>query len=121
MVESSMLILFIFNNTFKIKVIDKFVERILDVQFTHKDIGSTFIVYGCYLHRIWVLSLSYMGVIFIVCGCYLHRICMLITQMYLNSETEQIYICGDFNSRIAQLIDTIDYVDFDQKEMYWIK
>jgi exonuclease III len=36
-------------NTFKIKVIDKCVEGILGVQFTHKDIGSNFIVYACYL------------------------------------------------------------------------
>ncbi len=32
--------------------------------------------------------------------------------MYLHSETEQIYICGDFNSRIGNLNDTIDVVDF---------
>ncbi len=37
------------SNTFKIKIIDKCVKGILGVQFTHKDIGSTFIVYVCYL------------------------------------------------------------------------
>ncbi len=30
--------------------------------------------------------------------------------MYLHSETEQIYICGDFNSRIGHLNDTIDFL-----------
>ncbi len=36
-------------NTFKIKIIDKCVKGILGVQFTHMDIGSTFILYVCYL------------------------------------------------------------------------
>ncbi len=88
-------------NTFKIKIIDKCVEGILGVQFIHNDIGSTFIVYVCYLAP---HNLPYGR-------NQTNSFGHLISQMYFHSENEQIYICGDFNSRIGHLNDTIDSVD----------
>ncbi len=71
------------------------------MQFTQKDIDSTFIVYVCYLAPLnspyGKNQTDFFG--------------HLTAQMYLHSETEQIYICGDFNSRIGHLNDTIDGVD----------
>ena len=88
-------------NKFNIFIIDKCMEGILGVKFTHKLIEYSIVVYACYLapydSPYGRNQTEYLG--------------HLIAQMYMQSESDQTYICGDFNGRIGELSDTVDGID----------
>lgn len=80
---------------FEIKVIDKSVEGILGLQFTCKYSDYTFVVFTSYLppeNSVWGRDAS---------GFFAH----ILAQVYLCSTCDDLYICGDLNSRIGNLQD----------------
>ena len=87
--------------TYNIQVVDKSIDGILGVKFTNKVTEYDFIVFACYLapdsSPYGRNQSEYFG--------------HLITQLYLYSECDQIYICGDFNGRIGELDDSIQGLD----------
>ncbi len=65
------------------------------------------------------------GFTFIVGNCYLapynsiygnistEFVAHLITQLYLNSEVDSIYVCGDYNAKIGNLTDVMEDIDIN--------
>lgn len=87
---------------FDIKVVDKTVDGILAVQFTHKETERDFVVFSCYLPP----ENSTRGRD--ASSFFAH----LLSQVYLHSECDSLYITGVFNARIGTLSDILDECDF---------
>lgn len=85
---------------FKIKVMDKFVDDIIGVHFEHRNTSYNFVVFSCYLSPEGSVRGRDCEVFF----------AHLLTQMY-SLEVDAIYICGDFNCRIADKADCIEGLD----------
>ena len=88
-------------NLFHIRLIDKSLDGVIAVEFTHKQTHSSFIVIGCYLppeQSVWGRDSV---------GFYGH----LLNLIYQNSEADYCYICGDFNSRVGNKQDYISLLD----------
>jgi hypothetical protein len=96
--------LFIKNNLFDnwdVNVINKSYDGIMVTQLSHKHSGYIIVIVSCYLPpegTIWGRN----GATF-----YEH----LLQQMYVHSNADAIYICGDFNSRIADKDDFVPGID----------
>ena len=88
-------------NEFRISTIDKSFEGILGVKFVKNDADVSFIVYCCYLppdnSPYGRNATDFFG--------------HLITQMYINSEVNYMFFCGDINGRIGDLSDVVDVID----------
>ena len=76
---------------YEIETVDKTVEGILGICFTHRYSDYSFVVYSCYLPpemSPWGRDAS---------SFFAH----LSSQIYLFSNLDAIYVVGDFNSRIG--------------------
>ena len=87
--------------SYNVRVVDKSHEGIIGLQLQHKVSDYTIIVYACYLapeNSPWGRdALSF----------YSH----LLSQTYINNDTDAIICCGDFNSRIGKINDCITDID----------
>lgn len=86
---------------FNVKLLDKTRDGVIVVRLEHKFTHYTVILIGCYLppeQSTWGRD---------AVGFYAH----LLNIIYNYSESDAIYICGDFNSRIGNKKDYIDVID----------
>ena len=86
---------------YSVTIIDKCYEGIIGVQLQHKVSQYSMLIYSCYLppeNSPWGRDAT---------GFYTH----LLSQAYVNSDVDSILLCGDFNSRVGSLDDSI--VDID--------
>jgi hypothetical protein len=86
---------------FRVDVIDKSYDGILGLSFTAKSTNYKIIVYSVYLppeNSPWGRNAT---------DFYAH----LLGQIYLLSDCEAIFVCGDNNSRIGELQDIISDID----------
>ena len=86
---------------YEIYIVDKSLDGILGVKFVHKSTDYDFIVFACYLPP-ENLTRGRDAQTF-----YAH----LLSQIYINSESDGIFIAADFNARIGSMSDIIG--DFD--------
>ena len=86
---------------FDIHIIDKSYDGILGIQFVHKTSEYVLVVYSCYLPP----ENSTRGRD--AQGFYSH----LLAQIYMNCDSDSIFIAADFNSRIGSLSDIINDID----------
>ncbi len=89
-------------NLFSVSVIDELFDGIQGLLFSDMNSGITFITYSCYLAS-YGSPYGYMST---------DVLAHLITQLYINSEIDMIYIFRDFNGRKGSLKDVIDDIDF---------
>jgi hypothetical protein len=86
---------------YSVQIIDKSLDGILGVKFTNKISKYVFIIFSCYLapdnSPYGRNTAEYFG--------------HLIAQLYIHSECDQIYFCGDFNGRLGNMKDVV--VDID--------
>lgn len=86
---------------YQIEMIDTAIEGIIGLCFEHRESYYCFVVFSCYLppeQSKWGRDAS---------SFYSH----LLSQVYLYTEADAIYICGDLNSGIGRLDDYINDVD----------
>ncbi len=88
-------------NICDIVIIDESYHGIQGIQFSDKSTGFTCIIYNCYLA-------PYTSV---YCNKSTDFFAHFITELYINSEAEIIYVCGDLNGRTGNLKDLIDDID----------
>lgn len=86
---------------YDISVEDKSYDGILAVKFTHKDTERDFVVFSCYLPP----ENSTRGRD--SSSLFTH----LLSQVYLHSDSDSLYIMADFNARIGSLSDIIEECD----------
>ena len=86
---------------YDIGVEDKSYDGILAVKFTHKDTERDFVVFSCYLPP----ENSTRGRD--SSSLFTH----LLSQVYLHSDSDSLYIMADFNARIGSLSDIIEECD----------
>jgi hypothetical protein len=86
---------------FNITVVDKSYDGILALKFVHRETEGDFIVFSCYLPP----ENSNRGRD--AQSFFAH----LLSQIYINSESDKMFIGADFNSRIGSLTDIIDDCD----------
>lgn len=80
---------------YKVDIIDNSFDGILGVKFTNKFSDYVFVVFSCYLppeSSPWGRDAS---------SFFSH----LLTQIYIQYDTDSIFICGDFNARISNIPD----------------
>ena len=88
-------------NEYNVKIIDKVLDGILGIELKHNISDFSFCIYSCYLppenspHGRDAVQF------------YTH----LLSEMYIHGESDAILICGDLNSRIGHMKDTIDDID----------
>ena len=88
-------------NTYDVSILDKSCDGILCLKFIEKVTNYSFVLISCYLppsNSIWGRD----GDTF-----YRH----LLTLIYLYTNVDAVLILGDFNSRIADECEVIEYVD----------
>ena len=88
-------------NANKIEIINKAIEGIIGLRVEHRESDYCFVVFSCYLppeQSKWGRDAS---------SFYSH----LLSQVYLYTEADAIYICGDLNSRIGRVDDYINDID----------
>ncbi len=90
-------------DSYNVNIIDQCVEGIQIIQFNEKVSGFTFIVGNCYLAP----YNSIYG------NISTEFVAHLITQLYLNSEVDSIYVCGDYNAKIGNLTDVMEDIDIN--------
>ena len=96
--------IFVKNELFRhydISPIDNCYDGILGLLFVNRISDAQFIVFSCYLppeESVWGRD----------CDSFFSH---LLVQVYLYSNVEEFFICGDFNSRIGDLSDCISEVD----------
>ena len=86
---------------FLISVIDKAYDGILGIKFTHKITDLQFLVFAVYLppeESSWGRDSN---------SFYNH----LLSQIYAHANISKVFICGDLNSRVGNLSDSVDGVD----------
>ena len=86
---------------YKIEVLDREMHGILGLQFKHLQSDYCFVVFTCYLPpemSPWGRDAS---------GFFSH----LLSQIYLCSHTDAVYVSGDFNSRVGNLDDYLKEID----------
>jgi hypothetical protein len=88
-------------NEYHIKVVDKTVDGIIGLEIKHKLSDFSLLVYSCYLPP----ENSPHGRDAV--GFYSH----LLTELYTHEEADGFVVCGDLNSRIGNLNDSITGVD----------
>ena len=86
---------------FEIEIVDKLVDGIIGIRFTHKPSDYSFVLFSCYLPP----EMSHWGRD--ASSFFAH----LLSQIYLFSHLDAIYVCGDVNSRIGGLSDYLNEVD----------
>ena len=87
-------------NSFSINAVDKTYNGILGVKFQHKFTDHTFIVICCYLppdNSPWSNNTNFLS--------------HLISQLYIYGDVDNIFIAGDFNSRVGKVQDSIENID----------
>ena len=87
-------------NSFSINAVDKTYDGILGVKFQHKFTDYTFIGISCYLppeNSPWSNNTNFLS--------------HLISQLYIYGDVDNIFIAGDFNSRVGKLQDGIKNID----------
>lgn len=87
--------------SYEITVIDKSLDDIFGVVFNHKYTDYSFAVFSCYLapeNSPWGREAQ---------GFFAH----LLTQIYMLSECDAIFIAADFNARIGCLSDIVSSVE----------
>ena len=88
-------------NDFKVQVIDKELDGIIGLEFINKNSGFSFVVFSCYLspdNSVWGRDPS---------TFFSH----LISQMYLNCESDFLVVCGDLNGRVGNASDCVEGID----------
>lgn len=93
---------------FEITVIDKIYDGILGIKFKNRISDFEFIVFACYLPP----ECSNRGRD--AQGFYTH----LLTQIYLNSDSDALFVLGDLNSRIGKLNDILQDIDNIPNRIY---
>lgn len=80
---------------YKVDIIDNSFDGILGVKFTNKISDYVFVVFSCYLppeSSPWGRDAS---------SFFSH----LLTQIYIQYDTDSIFICGNLNARISNILD----------------
>lgn len=92
------LIKFAILTVFVCEVIDNTLDGIFALKLTHKHSDYQCVIYACYLppeNSAWGRNAD---------AIFNH----ILTELYLYSDVDDIFICGDFNSRIVSMCD-VDY------------
>ena len=74
---------------FHINILDKSFEGILGIEFRNKYTDFIFVVFTCYLppeNSPWENSTEFFG--------------HLISQVYMSSYADLVFLCGDYNARV---------------------
>ncbi len=88
-------------NIYDIVSIDEMYDGMQRIKFSDKSTGFTCIIYNCYLAPYTSVYDKKST------DCFTH----LITEFYLNSEADIIYVYGDLNGRTGNVKDVIDDID----------
>ncbi len=80
---------------------DDNVEGILGVKFVNKETEYNFVIFACYIAP---HDSPYRKDVTEILG-------HLIAQMYLINDSDQIYLCGDYNGRIGNMTDVVHEID----------
>ena len=87
-----------------VTTVDKTIDGILGVKFQCKETDYSFIIFSCYLppdKSPWAEPDIF----------FEH----LISQLYVHSSENAIYICGDFNSRIGSELDCVNFDELPKR------
>ncbi len=93
------------DDMYNIFTIDKCINNILGVKFVNKANNYTIVLFVCYIAP---FASPYGKNITDTLG-------HLIAEMYLNNDSDQIYLCGEYNGRIGELSDAVEGIDIVPK------
>ena len=90
--------------SFQVRLVDNSQNGIIGIELKNKLTAKCILVYSCYLPpegSPWADTSSFYG--------------HLISQLYLNSYADNVFVAGDFNARIGSRLDFIEHMDLLNK------